>query len=181
MRALLAFDLPCPWVPLQSMTAAASRPTPGRPVSVASCGGKGCHAARVFPSRSRLRRTPEGVWCGSLRPRLRGSGVRPVSAPIGPLMRSRCATGAGAASHGAAEAAAFEASDGVRRRLPRVRSLSAFPARAIVVPVCLSDTVRSQGFSPSQRFDPARASWLCFAPHPPLGFRSSELFPFGQP
>jgi hypothetical protein len=43
-------------------------------------------------------------------------------------------------------------------------------ARAIVVPVYLTGTVHSQGFSPSQRFDPARALWLCFAPHPPLGF-----------
>jgi len=54
-------------------------------------------------------------------------------------------------------------------------------ARAIVVPVCLSGTFRSRGFSPPQRFHPARASWLCFTPHPPLGFRSSEPFPFGQP
>jgi hypothetical protein len=38
------------------------------------------------------------------------------------------------------------------------------------VPVCLTDTVRSQGFSPSQRLDPARAAWLCFTPLPPLGF-----------
>lgn len=65
---------------------------------------------------------------------------------------------------------------------PGVRSLSANSARAIVgVPVCLTDTVRPQGFSPSRRFDPARALWVCFAPHPPIGFRSSELFPRGQP
>jgi hypothetical protein len=51
-----------------------------------------------------------------------------------------------------------------------VRVLSASTTRAIVVPICLLDTVRSQGFSPSQRFDPARALWLCFAPHPPIGF-----------
>jgi hypothetical protein len=43
-------------------------------------------------------------------------------------------------------------------------------AWAIVVSVCLSDTLRSQSFSLSQRFEPARALWLCFAPHPPLGF-----------
>jgi len=42
--------------------------------------------------------------------------------------------------------------------------------RAIVVSVCLTDTIRSRGFSPSQRFEPAWTSWLCFAPHPPLGF-----------
>ena len=51
-----------------------------------------------------------------------------------------------------------------------VRFLSAFATWAIVVPVFLTNTVRSQGFSPSQRFDPARALWLCFTPHPPLGF-----------
>jgi len=67
----------------------------------------------VFRSRSRLRRTPEGVWCGSRRPKRRGSGVRPVLGPIGPLMRCRCASEAGAASCRAAEAVALEASDGV--------------------------------------------------------------------
>jgi len=45
----------------------------------------------------------------------------------------------------------------------------------------LPDTFRSQGFSPSQRFDPINASWLCFAPHPSIGFRPSELFPYSQP
>jgi len=49
------------------------------------------------------------------------------------------------------------------------------------VSVCLTDTVRPQGFSPSRRFDPARALWVYFTPHPPIGFRSSELFPRGQP
>jgi hypothetical protein len=41
MRASRAFDLPCPSVPLQSMTAAASRLTPGGPVPAASCRSKG--------------------------------------------------------------------------------------------------------------------------------------------
>jgi hypothetical protein len=45
----------------------------------------------------------------------------------------------------------------------------------------LTDTFRSQGFSPSQRFDPTVALRLCFAPLPPIGFRPSELFPPGQP
>lgn len=49
------------------------------------------------------------------------------------------------------------------------------------VPVYLAGTFRSQGFSPSQRFAPSRALRLCFASHPPLGFRSSELFPLSQP
>jgi hypothetical protein len=49
--------------------------------------------------------------------------------------------------------------------------LSTESAQAIVdVSVSLADTVRSQGFSPSQRFAPAWASRLCFAPHPPIGF-----------
>jgi len=47
--------------------------------------------------------------------------------------------------------------------------------------VYLTSTIRSQGFSPSQRFDPARAAWFCFAPHPPLGFWPPELFPLSQP
>jgi hypothetical protein len=41
--------------------------------------------------------------------------------------------------------------------------------------------LRSQGFSPSQRFSPTRASWPCFMPHPPIGFRPSELLPARQP
>jgi len=64
---------------------------------------------------------------------------------------------------------------------PGVRFLSAKSAWVIGVQRCLGCTVRSQGFSPSQRFTPTRASWLCFAPHPPIGFWSSELFPLGQP
>jgi hypothetical protein len=49
------------------------------------------------------------------------------------------------------------------------------------VPVYLSDTIRSRSFSLPQRFEPARASWLCFTPHPPTGFWPSEPFPLGQP
>jgi hypothetical protein len=57
--------------------------------------------------------------------------------------------------------------------------LSAKSARAIVMSVYLTDTVRPQGFTPSRRFDPARALWLCFTPHPPLGFLwpSEDLHP----
>jgi len=62
-----------------------------------------------------------------------------------------------------------------------VFSPSAKPTRVIVVPVYLADTVRPQSFSLSRRLDPTRASWLCFAPHPPVGFRPSELFPLSQP
>jgi hypothetical protein len=64
---------------------------------------------------------------------------------------------------------------------PGVRPLSAKSARAIVsVPAYLTDTIRPQGFSPSRRLDPARALWVCFTPHPPIGFWPSELFPRGQ-
>jgi hypothetical protein len=59
---------------------------------------------------------------------------------------------------------------GIRRQLPWGSGPSGVSTWAIVVLVCLSSTIRSQGFSPSQRFDPARALWLCFAPHPPIGF-----------
>jgi hypothetical protein len=44
-------------------------------------------------------------------------------------------------------------------------------------PVCLTGTIRSQGFSPSQRFNPARALRLCFASHPPIGFLAFRAFP----
>lgn len=62
-----------------------------------------------------------------------------------------------------------------------VRFLSTESARMIGVQRYLDCTVRSHGFAPSQRFSPIRALWLCFTPHPPIGFRSSELFPHRQP
>jgi hypothetical protein len=65
---------------------------------------------------------------------------------------------------------------------PGVRCLSAKSAPVIVdTPAYLTDAFRSQGFSPSQRFDPTGALRLCFAPLPPIGFRPSELLPPGQP
>jgi hypothetical protein len=108
MQASRAFDLPCPWAPLQSMTAAASRELPNEPNVRWFCGAK---VTSRFESR-------------------------------------------------------WEFDDNSRG----VRFLPASTTRAIVVLVCLTSTVHSQGFSPSQRFDPARALWLCFAPHPPIGF-----------
>lgn len=36
-------------------------------------------------------------------------------------------------------------------------------------PAYLTGTFRSQGFTPSQRFDPTVALWLYFAPLPPIG------------
>jgi len=62
-----------------------------------------------------------------------------------------------------------------------VRFLSAKSARTIGAQRYLGCTVRTQGFSPSLRLSPVPAWWLYFAPHPPLGFRSSELFPHRQP
>jgi hypothetical protein len=62
-----------------------------------------------------------------------------------------------------------------------VRFLSAKSAQVIGVRRCLGRTFRSQGFTPSQRFSPTRAWWLYFTPLPPIGFRSSELFPHRQP
>jgi hypothetical protein len=65
---------------------------------------------------------------------------------------------------------------------PGVRYLSAKSAPVIVeTSAYLTDAFRSQGFSPSQRFDPTGASRLCFTPLPPIGFWPSELLPPGQP
>jgi hypothetical protein len=71
---------------------------------------------------------------------------------------------------------------GVRRHLP----WGSLPFDGIsdddrCVPDYLPGTFRSQGFSPSQRFDPTDALWLCFTPHPSLGFRPPEPFPHSQP
>jgi len=64
---------------------------------------------------------------------------------------------------------------------PGVRFLSAESARVIGSQCCLDCAIRPQGFSPSRRLSPTRASWLCFAPHPPIGFWSSEPSPLRQP
>lgn len=47
--------------------------------------------------------------------------------------------------------------------------------------LCLTSTSRSQSFSPSQRLFPVWPSWLCFTPHPPVGFRPSKYSPLSQP
>lgn len=58
-----------------------------------------------------------------------------------------------------------------------VRCLSTESASKIVgAPTYLTGAFRSQGFSPSQRFDPFETSWLCFTPHPSPGFRASRAF-----
>lgn len=43
-------------------------------------------------------------------------------------------------------------------------------------PACLTDAIRSQSFSLSQRFSPGQSSWLYFTPHPPLGFMGLQSF-----
>jgi hypothetical protein len=47
------------------------------------------------------------------------------------------------------------------------------------VSACLTDTFRSQGFSPSQRFEPHAPLRLCFTPHPLIGFVTFRAFPTG--
>lgn len=48
--------------------------------------------------------------------------------------------------------------------------------------VCLTNTFRSQGFSPSQRFDPGTPLRLYFKPHPPVGLMGLQSFSRrGQP
>lgn len=180
MQASRAFDLPCPWVPLQSMTAAASRRTPGRPGPAVSCGGKG--SARFWSSRPgpaapdarrRLVRVPSAEASGIRGPH--GLGAHRTADAV-----SVCFRGRGRLSSGCRSSRAR----GVGQSLTTTSQGSVpfgVSTRAIVMPDCLSGTFRSQGFSPSQRFHPARASWLCFTPHPPLGFWSSEPCPLGQP
>jgi hypothetical protein len=70
-----------------------------------------------------------------------------------------------------------------RRHLPEVRCLSTESGEPIVDTLdCLPSAIRSQGFSPSQRFDPGSPSWLCFKPHPSLGFMGLQSFSRrGQP
>jgi len=58
-----------------------------------------------------------------------------------------------------------------RRHLPWGSVPYGVLIRAIVTTTAyLTVAIRSRGFSPPQRFDPARALWLYFTPHPPLGF-----------
>lgn len=52
--------------------------------------------------------------------------------------------------------------------------LSAESAPVIGALACLTNTLRSQRFSRPQRLSPTGTLRLCFAPHPPLGFWSSE-------
>jgi hypothetical protein len=73
---------------------------------------------------------------------------------------------------------------GIRQHLPWGSvPFDELGALIVTVPVCLTGTFRSQGFSPSQRFHPSSALWLCFKPLPSMGFllRPPELFrPVGR-
>jgi hypothetical protein len=64
-----------------------------------------------------------------------------------------------------------------RRHLPEVPCLSAESGAPIVDALdCLPSAFRSQGFSPSQRFDPGTPSRLCFKSHPLVGFVGLQSF-----
>jgi hypothetical protein len=52
----------------------------------------------------------------------------------------------------------------------RFGGLSTTSAPVVVASVCLTDAIRSQGFSPSQRLDPTDALRLYFTPQPSTGF-----------
>lgn len=95
--------------------------------------------------------------------------------PLSPRLWARCAS---PASH-RSDCWARRATGQKTAFSPGVRVPFGVQTRAIVELVCLTSSLRSQGFTPSQRFDPARALWPCFMPHPPLGFRPSRLFPPG--
>jgi hypothetical protein len=45
-----------------------------------------------------------------------------------------------------------------------------------LMPACLTGTVRSQGFPPSQRFVPRVSLWLYFKPLPLVGFLAFRAF-----
>jgi hypothetical protein len=61
MQASRAFDLPCPWVPLQSMTAAASREFPSRSNVRWICGAKSPSDSSRSTAHPVSGHTPEGV------------------------------------------------------------------------------------------------------------------------
>lgn len=143
-----AIDLPCPWAPLQSMTAVA---TQHRPVRL---GSRRVHEAIDGSGGRYCDRRPEGIE--TIPPGSPGMSVTRTGKP------------------GAAQ--------GVVTRPPMgFGSFRRTQYRwSLCVPAYHPDTIRSQSFSPSQRFDPTWTSWLCFTPHPPIGFWSSEPFPLRQ-
>lgn len=143
-----AIDLPCPWAPLQSMTAVA---TQHRPVRL---GSRRVHEAIDESGGRYCDRRPEGIE--TILPGSPGMSVTRTGKP------------------GAAQ--------GVVTRPPMgFGSFRRTQYRwSLCVPAYHPDTIRSQSFSPSQRFDPTWTSWLCFTPHPPIGFWSSEPFPLRQ-
>jgi hypothetical protein len=142
----------------------ALRPTLARAAEVGRAGPSGIGNLSSFSHRRPVLGSSEGPRA-HLGERL-GDRWEPSVPPVSALPRQRFA-----ARHAA----------GNRRRLPWSSApLGEISSGGRDTSVCLTDAIRSQGFSPSQRFDPAWAWWLCFAPHPPTGFRPSELFPLSQ-
>lgn len=120
--------------------------------------------------RGFLLRVPDGSSDGKPRTKGQATGRRG-----GPKVASR-----GVSHRGEPRGARHAA--GTRRHLP----WGSFPFGEISsgerdALVYLANAFRPQGFSPSRRFAPTGAVWLCFAPLPPIGFWPSELFPLNQP
>jgi hypothetical protein len=155
-----------------------------RPVWLDGCRSR-LPLRRVERLSTRARRSaePERRGVGSRAPR-RGRAHRPPT--------RRCTRQDGVPTWSLKNQSRADArrSNGVRRHAQNSMtppmgfgSLSAKTTQAIVdVLVCLTNTVRSQGFSPSQRIDPAWALRLCFTPLPPQGLHSLQsVDPLDQP
>jgi len=137
--------------------------------------GVWCVLDAVFPTEVGVAAAKNPSWMGSTEVELARQGTFGVSACCSPrrsgafhrpFARRLPPTGVPPRWSAGARHAAWECDDSSHG----VRSPSAYRAQAIVVPDCLTGTIRSQGFSPSQRFEPAWTVWLCFTPHPPMGF-----------
>jgi len=174
-------------------------------VSVLTGGPEGHSAAHVFAADCDAHepKRESGACFASLQPQAaagmpasdRGRATASRGAPVSNLVRGRRRSGGSVPDRMVrrvppepARRWPKPASSGRGRRAagrPTTPSLGFVPlsttrTRAIVTSVCLTDAIRPQGFPPSRRFDPARASWVCFTPLPPIGFWPSELFPRGQ-
>jgi hypothetical protein len=128
------------------------------------------------------------MWSGSSKPCAAeakpGSEAPPAAFPTRILSAPRCGCSASLPNRGSPPVRTRSKrgrharhTAGSRGTFHEVRLLSAKSAQVIVMLVCLASTVRSQGFSPSQRFHPTRALRLCFASHPPIGFPAFRAFP----
>lgn len=111
-----------------------------------------------------------------------GKPLRPESTPKGFIVRGRTSDAFQASGDHCCRCAPAIPLDTATKALmaPPVRfgSLLTTSASVVVhVSVYLTDTVRSQSFSLSQRFDPTDAWWPCFMPQPPSGFQVYRAFP----